>query len=56
MEIKHYTLNPGIEGEILYTYVRIGKKDYYFQPKTMKLIKSCILCLTFATLPIIVVM
>ena len=53
IEIKNYKLNPGIEGEILYTYVRVGKRDFYLEPAQLDKIKyiskMCILCLTFAS-------
>jgi len=52
-EIKNYKLNPGSEGEILYTYVKIGNKDFYLEPDKLNKIKYiskiCILCLTFAS-------
>ena len=47
MEIRNYNLN---NGEILYTYVRLGKKDYYFHNKTIKVVKNVFFCLTLATL------
>ncbi len=53
VEIRDYKLNPGSEGEILYTYVRIGKRDFYLEPDKLNKIKyiskMCILCLTFAS-------
>ena len=53
VEIKNYTLNPGSEDEILYTYVRVGKRDFYLEPSQLSKIKyiskMCILCLTFAS-------
>ncbi len=52
-EIKNYKLNPGLEGEILYTYVKVGSRDFYLEPEKLNKIKNiskiCILCLTFAS-------
>ena len=39
MEIKHYTLHQGLERHLVYTYVRIGKKSYYFSRKKWRNLK-----------------
>ena len=53
IEIRNYKLNPGSDGEILYTYVRLGNRDFYLEPDKLNKIKyiskMCILCLTFAS-------
>ena len=60
VEIRDYKLNPGSEGEILYTYVRIGKRDFYLEPEKLNkikyILKMCILGLTFASVSAIVYM
>ncbi len=60
VEIKNYKLNPGIDGEILYTYVRLGKRDFYLKPEKLNkikyILKMCILGLTFASVSAIVYM
>lgn len=52
-EIKNYKLNPGSDSEILYTYVKLGNRDFYLEPNKLNKIKYiskiCILCLTFAS-------
>ncbi len=51
MEIKHYRLFKScFEEDLLYTYVRIGRKEIYFEKeKWLKMKKMCILLLTLAS-------
>jgi hypothetical protein len=47
MEIKHYKLHQGLDQDILYTYVKIGKRDFYLKRETWNNIKTfCIILLT----------
>lgn len=47
MEIKHYTLHQGLKENLLYTYVRIGKRSFYFERGAWNNIKTfCIFFLT----------
>jgi hypothetical protein len=49
MEIKHYRLHQGLDQDILYTYVKVGKRDFYLRRETWNNIKTfCIIFLTTA--------
>lgn len=49
MEIKHYKLYQGPDAGLLYTYVRVGNRDFYFHRQAWKKLKlKATLCLTFA--------
>ena len=53
IEIRDYKLNPGSDGEILYTYVKLGNRDFYLDSdksnKIKYILKMCTLFLTFAS-------
>lgn len=50
MEIKHYRLHQGLQQDILYTYIKVGKRDFYLKRETWDNIKTfCIILLTTTT-------
>jgi len=50
MEIKHYKLHQGLDQDILYTYVKVGKRDFYLKRETWNNLKTfCIILLTSTT-------
>jgi hypothetical protein len=55
MEIKHYRLHQGLDQDILYTYVKIGKTDIYLKRQTWNNLKtfSIILLTTTAVFAIV---
>ena len=55
MEIKHYRLHQGLDQDILYTYIKVGKRDFYIKRETWSNLKtfSIILLTTAAVFAIV---
>jgi len=55
MEIKHYKLHQGLDQDILYTYVKVGKRDFYLKREAWNNLKtfSIILLTTTAVFAIV---
>ena len=55
MEIKHYRLHQGLQQDILYTYIKVGKRDFYLKRETWSNLKtfSIILLTTAAVFAIV---
>ena len=55
MEIKHYRLHQGLDQDILYTYIKVGKRDFYLKRETWSNLKtfSIILLTTAAVFAIV---
>ena len=55
MEIKHYRLHQGLDQDILYTYIKVGKRDFYLKRETWDNLKTfCTILLTTAAVLAIV--
>ena len=49
MEIKHYRLHQGLQQDILYTYIKVGKRDFYLKRETWDNIKTFFIILLTTT-------